>query len=152
MALIFETQDFLIESPDFPLVDRSDGGHITITPKRKIVDRQELTQKEAIELMKLSIIAGEALRQVMIAHGVNIGRINYQDNGNWSVFEAEGPQLHLHLFGRAKEATCQKYGQALYFPHRDTHPEFYENFHPLDSTDVSALREKIHQLINSKNC
>jgi hypothetical protein len=150
MALIFENADFIVESPELPLVDRNDGGHITITPKRKVIDRQQLTCGEAIEWMRLSIVAGEALQQVMTALGVPIGRVNYQDNGNWSVFKPEGPQLHLHIFGRAKNATQQKYGQALFFPHRDTHPEFYSNVHPLNHRDIFLIREKIIDLLKEK--
>src|SRR5689334_1279270 len=100
MAIIFESLNFIVQSAEFPLVDRNDGGHITIDPKFKVSNRQDLTSREAIELMRLTMIVGEAMTIVMNRHGVDIGRINYQDNGNWSVFTPEGPQLHYHLYGR----------------------------------------------------
>lgn len=123
--IIFETENFVVEAVEHPLVDRSDGGHITINPKFKVSTRQELTPAQAIEMMRLSVVTGEAMTTVLISRGVDIGRINYQDNGNWSVFAPGGPLLHLHLYGRAKSAKIQKYGQSCYFPHRQENPDFY---------------------------
>jgi len=119
MATIYETNNFTVDAVDEPHVDRNDGGHIKITPKTRYSTRQELTAKESIELMRLTIVVGEAMTKVMNEHGVDIGRINYQDNGNWTVFKPEGPYLHIHLYGRAKSAKVQRYGQACFFPHRE---------------------------------
>src|SRR5688572_2513879 len=99
MALIYESRNFIVASADRPLIDREDGGHIIIEPKRKIVDRQQLKASEAIEFMRLTLIVGEAMKTVLSAHGITIGRINYQDNGNWSVLKPEGPHFHLHIYG-----------------------------------------------------
>jgi len=143
MAIIFETENFLVQSAESPLVDRRDGGHITIDPKFKIAARQDLTPQQAIELMRLTIVAGEAMTYVMNQHGVDIGRINYQDNGNWSVFKPEGPQLHYHLYGRAKSATQQKYGQTLYMPHKDEHPEYYAQLQKLTVDDETYIRARM---------
>jgi diadenosine tetraphosphate (Ap4A) HIT family hydrolase len=131
MAFIFQSRSFAVEAPDQPLIDRADGGHITINPITPISDRQQLTPAAAIELMRLTIVTGQAMQTIMKNHGVNIGRINYQDNGNWSVFKPEGPVMHIHIYGRAINAITQPYGQTLYFPHRDVHPEFYQAFKPL---------------------
>ena len=35
--------------------------------------------------------------------GIELGRINYQDNGNWR------QELHIHLYGRAKNSKYQKF-------------------------------------------
>ncbi len=40
MTIIYETQNFTIETPTKPHIDRNDGGHIIILPKVKLVDRQ----------------------------------------------------------------------------------------------------------------
>jgi diadenosine tetraphosphate (Ap4A) HIT family hydrolase len=146
MALIYETENFLIETPESPHIDRTDGGHIVITPKIKVVDRTKIAPDLAKELMKLSVVTGEAMATVMNAHGVDIGRINYQDNGNWSVFSPGGPHMHLHLYGRAKSAKVQKYGDALNFPHRDT--GFYDGNKPLTSVDVKAIRTYLIELLS----
>ena len=150
MALIFESQNFVVQSEEFPLVDRNDGGHITINAKFKISTRQELSAKQAIELMRLTMVAGEAMTEVLIQHGIDIGRLNYQDNGNWAVFKTGGPQLHYHLYGRAKNAVHQKYGEALHMPHKETNPEFYKMLQPLSRKDVDAMSERIKTLLKNE--
>lgn len=145
--LIFETKNFNIEAPEHPLIDREDGGHIVIDPKEKVRDRQALSATLAIELMRLTIITGGAMSTVMNKHGVDIGRINYQDNGNWSVFKPEGPFLHIHIYGRAKSARVQKYGQTLYFPHREEQPDFYTAFKPLSKADIIGIRDEMDRLL-----
>lgn len=147
MAVIYESENFIVQSAEAPLVDRNDGGHITIDPKFSVSTRQQLSPKQAIELMRLTLIAGEAMTTVLIKQGVDIGRINYQDNGNWSVFKPEGPQLHYHLYGRAKSAVYQPYGQTLHFPHKDEHPGLYKNLQPLNSEDVMEIRNEMLRLL-----
>lgn len=150
MALIYETKNFIVESHDHSHVDRNDGGHIKITPKIRVVDRQELSPKQAIELMRLTVVAGSAMTKVMNDNGVDIGRINYQDNGNWTVFNPEGPYLHIHLYGRAKSAKTHKYGEACHFPNIKSNPEFYKNFKPLNENDIKAIKNEIERLFESK--
>lgn len=133
MALIYETPNFILESHERPEIDRLEGGHIKITPKSDVSDRTKLTPKLAIELMRLTIVAGKAMVSGMAKRGVNIGRINYQENGNWS------PHLHIHLYGRAMDATIQKYGDPLTPGHR-------EDFKPLTSADISAIRTEMDTL------
>lgn len=144
---IFQTENFIVESVEKPHISRPDGGHIKITPKARLVDRTELTPKLAIELMKLTMVAGEAMAKAMNRRGVDIGRINYQDNGNWSVFKSEGPYLHIHLYGRAKSAKVNKWGDACYFPQRET--GFYDSFEPLNDGDIEEIKKEI-QLISKE--
>jgi len=145
MAFIYETSNFIVESADLPLVTRKDGGHITITPKKRVNDRTQLTPSLAIELMMLTILIGKAMETGLNKRGIDIGRINYQDNGNWGVFKPEGPFLHYHLYGRAKSATIQKYGEACNFPFRET--GFYDLFEPLDDEDIIAIQQEIENLL-----
>jgi len=150
MALIYKNNNFTVEALDKPHIDRNDGGHIKIYPNIKLVDRQQLSSKLAIELMRLTIIVGQAMTKIMNEHGVDIGRINYQDNSNWSVLKPEGPSLHIHLYGRAKSAKIQKYGQSCYFPHIEEHPEFYENNKPLNEEDIRDIRIEIEKLFTDE--
>ncbi len=150
MALIYKTEKFIVEAPEKPHVDRNDGGHIKIYPKISLLDRQKLSPKEAIELMRLTIIVGEAMNKIMNEHGVDIGRINYQDNGNWTVFSPQGSYLHIHLYGRAKSAKVHKYGQACYFPHREEKPEYYKNFKPLNKDDIKGIRIEIKKIFKKE--
>ena len=144
---VLETRHFFVEAVARPLVDREDGGHIVINPKVRIENMQQLTPTQATELIRLTMVVGEALTIVMNRHGVDVGRINYQDNGNWGVFKPEGPYCHMHIYGRAKSAKYQKYGQALSFPHRDEQPSFYEHLKPLSSLDIKAIKEEALRLI-----
>ena len=142
MAVITTLKNFWIEAPDAPLVDRLDGGHVVIHPSIPVSKRQDLTYKLACELMQLTIIVGQAMEDVLKQSGIPIGRINYQDNGNWSVFSPGGPLMHIHLFGRATNARIQTYGEALYFPHREKHPAFYERNAALLPEESAAIRKQ----------
>jgi diadenosine tetraphosphate (Ap4A) HIT family hydrolase len=150
MAIIYESKSFIVLSAETPLVDRNDGGHIIIEPKEKVSKRQDLSASQAIELMRLTIIAGAAMEKVMNQNGVDIGRINYQDNGNWSVFKSQGPHLHYHLYGRAKSAKIQKYGQTLSMPHIEDHPGYYKDLKPLFKEDVYGIRNEIEQQLKEE--
>ena len=144
MTFIYETENFTVESVDKPHITRTDGGHIRIVPKVRVLDRTKLSPEKAKEMMRLTMIAGEAMAKEMNNRGVDVGRINYQDNGNWSVFTPEGPYLHIHLYGRAKSAKFQKWGNACYFPHRNT--GFYANFEPLNEGDIAEIRKQIEEI------
>lgn len=148
MGLIFETDNFSVQSADRPFVDRKEGGHVLIWPKEKVTDRTQLPPKLAIEYMKLSMVAGEAMKSALSRRGIDIGIVNYHDMGNWSVFKPEGPTLHMQIFGRAKTATIQKYGDAVYLPHRES--GFYDNFQPLDEEDIRELRIDIEKLMKTE--
>ena len=147
MATIYETENFALISAEKPdvYIDRAEGGHMLLKAKFRIRDRTLLSPEQAIEYMKLSMIAGEALKSAMARRGVDIGLVNYQDMGNWSVFEPEGPNLHLQVFGRATTASVQKYGDAVQLPHLDS--GFYEHFQPLDQNDIREIRADIEKLL-----
>jgi hypothetical protein len=87
--------------------------------------------------MVLTLVAGEAMQRVLPGCGIDLGRINYQDNGNWH------PQLHVHLYGRARSAVRQPFGQALVFP-RDS--AAYADVMPFTSIEVAALQEEMLRL------
>ncbi|MEO9805197.1 MAG: hypothetical protein ABJF04_18210 [Reichenbachiella sp.] len=144
MSLIFETQNFVVEAEERPLVSREDGGHIAINPKVRLNDRTLLTPALAIEQMYLTMLIGEAMTTGLANRGIDIGRLNYQDNGNWGVFKPEGPFLHVHIYGRTKSAKIQKYGEACSFPFRET--GFYDDFEPLNAGDVAEIRKQIDLL------
>ncbi len=145
--VIYETDHFLIRAADRPFIDRSEGGHIYIDCKLPLRDRTKLSPSLAIEYTKLSMIVGEALVSAMKRRGVDIGIVNYQDMGNWSVFKPEGPRLHMQIYGRAKTATIQKYGDAVQLPHRET--GFYDTFKPLNDDDVREIRKDIQKLLTT---
>ena len=133
MALIFETSNFILESHEKPEIDRLEWGHVKISPKIDMEDRSMLTPKQAIELMRFTIVAWEAMKSAMKKIGINIGRINYQDNGNWK------PQLHIHLYCRAIDATLQKYGDPIIPGHKNI-------YNPLNDDDSDRIQIEIDKL------
>ncbi len=133
MAFIYETEHFILESHEKPEIDRLEGAHVKISPKKVVRDRTELTPNQAIELMRFTIIAGEAMKSAMNEIGVTIGRINYQDNGNWK------PQLHIHLYCRAENAIMQKYGEPITPGHK-------EAYMPLDKQDILRIQKHLNRL------
>lgn len=145
---IFQTVNFTVEAVEKPHVSRTDGGHIKIAPKVKLLDRTKLTPELAIELMRLTMVVGEAMATGLNRRGIDVGRINYQDNGNWSVFKPEGPYLHVHLYGRSKSAKTHKWGDACYFPHRET--GFYDDFEPLNDGDIQEIRQEIETIFKQE--
>lgn len=145
---IYETANFIVKAAEKPHVQREDGGHIVIIPKDRLVDRTGLTPRKAEELIKLTMIIGEAMMKGLNNRGIDVGRINYQENGNWSVFKPEGPYLHIHLYGRAKSAKVHKYGDACHFPHRET--GFYDGFKSLDEEDIKEIQKQIEIILKKE--
>jgi hypothetical protein len=142
MAVIYEAQHFVLRTLDQPHVSRADGGHIVIDPKIAVEDRTRLTREQAIELVKLTMVGGEAMKIVLTRKGIDIGRINYQDNGNWRA------ELHVHLYGRARCATLQPWGHALAFPPtREAFRKEMGNMEPLREDDIVELRTEIARLL-----
>ena len=145
MALVFESDHFNITAPERPHVSRADGGHLIINPKAPVEDRTHLSREQAIELVKLTMVAGEAMTTVLTARGVPIGRINYQDNGNWR------HELHVHLYGRARNATRQPWGTFLQLPAtREAFMREMGDLEPLSGDDARALRAEIERLLASE--
>jgi diadenosine tetraphosphate (Ap4A) HIT family hydrolase len=142
MALIYEARHFVLKTLDRPHVSRSDGGHVVIDPKVPVEDRTQLTPEQAIELVKLTMVGGEALKTVLSRKGIDIGRINYQDNGNWRA------ELHVHLYGRARNARLQPWGHALAFPPtREAFIREMGDLEPLQAEDIAELRAEIARLL-----
>lgn len=148
MAQIYQTENFIVDAVDRPHISRTDGGHMYIYPKVRVTDRTQLSPQLAIELMRLTMVVGEAMAIGLNNRGIDVGRINYQDNGNWSVFKPEGPYLHLHLYGRAKSATIQKWGEACHFPHPKT--GFYDQLEPLNKEDILEIQKQIEILLQQE--
>lgn len=133
MAIIYETEHFTLESHERPEIDRLEGGHVKISSKLDVESRTELNSRQAIELMRLTIISGNAMVTSMKKIGVEIGRINYQENGNWN------PHLHVHLYCRAKDAKMQKYGDPIISGHK---PEYKA----LNESDIKRIRTEVTEL------
>ena len=145
----FQTENYIVESHPKPFVTRTDGGHIRIRIKDKsISDRTKLSVKQAIELMRLSMIVGEAFEKGMNAQGIPVVKINYQDMGNWAWKTGDKPFLHYHIFGRATNSVKQPFPESVYLPDRST--GFYEGFEPLNEADIRVIRLEMERLFKEE--
>ncbi|MBU1974971.1 MAG: HIT domain-containing protein [Nanoarchaeota archaeon] len=148
MAQIYETKNFIVESREQPFITREDGGHIRILMKDPVSDRTKLSASQAIELMRLTMLVGEAMQLGLKRRGIDIIRINYEDLGNWAAKKNEKPDLHIHIFGRAKGAKYQPWPEAVQLPDRGT--GFYDKFEPLNEKDNKEIRKKIEKLLKEE--
>jgi len=145
--VICKAKHFTVEILDKPHVSRLEGGHLVIRPKKKVVDRSDLSKEQAIELMKLTMLFGKAMMVGLKKRGIKMGRINYQDNGNWALLKGKG-HLHVHLYGRAKDSVIQQYGEALYFPPKGSN--VYNHTEPLNAGDVKAILTEVKKFLAAK--
>lgn len=144
--LIYESPNFIVESREQPFLARTDGGHIRILPRdQSLADRTQLEPKAAIELMRLTMVVGEALEKAMNKQGIPVIKVNYHDMGNWAWKNNTKPLLHVHLFGRATNAVKQPWPESMYLPDRKT--GFYDGFEPLNEKDVNLIREEIETIL-----
>ncbi|MBI4738129.1 hypothetical protein HY772_00950 [Candidatus Woesearchaeota archaeon] len=140
---------FIVDEPLFkPHIDRKDGGHLAILPRRHTVDRNEFTSEEAEEFILLSMAVGGAMHKALPRRGIKLAIINYQQNGNWGVDRPGGPHLHLHLYGRARDAKKQKHGEALYFPPKGDN--FYKGFKPFNENDEKMIQTEFNSIKRDK--
>ena len=147
--LIYDSPNFIIESREQPFLPRTDGGHIRIITKDKsITSRTMLSPKAAIELMRLTMVTGEALEKAMNKRGIPVVKINYQDMGNWAAKDNTKPFLHVHIFGRASNAVKQPWPESMYLPDRKT--GFYEGFEPLNAEDIQQIREEMEIILGQE--
>lgn len=147
--LFYETKHFIVESHEKPFITRTDGGHIRIRVKDdSITDRTKLDPKTAIELMRLTMVVGTAFEKAMNNLGIPVVKINYQDMGNWAWKTNTKPFLHIHVFGRANNATKQIWPESVYLPDRGT--GFYDGFEPLNNEDIEEIKKQIDTVLQEE--
>ena len=157
MPLILETERFIVTAHDKPHHSRENGGHIKVSPKGDYANRFEMPLDEAARFMHLTMITGEAATKVLRDHGIDVIRINYQDNGNWAYLPVNPTPLHLHihLYIRTSheqhptgDPRFQAFPEALVFPPRDS--GYYDSFKPLTDEDCLDIREEIKRLLKTE--
>ncbi len=125
--------------PAIPLHSREDGGHLSVEPHRAISDRSLATPLEAVQLMVATMLAGDALLNV-----IGVAKVNYQDMGNWSI-NKEGAKLHIHVFGRHKKQIYQIPGESISFLPQG-HPIYTERYERFRSSEIESIERHINQL------
>ncbi len=144
-TIIFETENFVAAVPKKPDVPRLDGGQIWIRAKEKYIEsRTDLEPRMAIEVMRMTMLVGEAMIAGMKNRGIEIERINYQENGNWAYQDGVKPTFHIHLYGRTRSSKTQVFGEALTFPNK--YSGFYEGFESFNQEDINEIQKQIARL------
>ena len=82
---VYEDKYFTVIAPELPLNCREDGGHLILLKKEPVSDRSDLCYQEAIDFMRITMIGGRAMYDVL-----NIERMNYEDLGNWGLDDPGG--------------------------------------------------------------
>lgn len=157
MSLIYETEHFSVDAHDKPHHSRENGGHVKITPKEKFTHRWDMPPQLAAALMYFTMITGEAVTNVMRSKGLDVVRINFQDNGNWAYKpnSPKEPQVHVHLYVRTShekhpdnDPRFQAFPESLVFPPYES--GYYNNFQPLTLEDCQDVRMEIERLLNTE--
>jgi len=138
--VVYEDEYFVVLSPDHPLNCRDDGGHLIMVKKEKVTDRSDMTYRVAIDFMRVSMMVGKAMYQVL-----GVERVNYEDLANWGLDDPGGPKMHLHFFGRARRQIHQIRGQHIsLFP--KGHPIYDGHLKPFTTDEAEKLRVKIEEI------
>ena len=138
--IVYEDEYFFVVSPDHPLNSREDGGHLIMRKKMGVTDRSDMTHMEAIDFMRVSMMVGKAMYQVL-----GIERMNYEDLANWGLDSPGGPKMHLHFFGRARKQIHQIRGHHIFlFPMG--HPIYEGHLKPFTEDEIERLRAKVEEI------
>jgi len=142
MRAVYDDKYFQVVAPDLPLNSREDGGHLILLKKRPVADRSDLSFQEAIDFMRITMMVGRAMYDVL-----GVERMNYEDLGNWGLDEPGGAKMHLHFFGRAREQIHQIRGQHMFLYPKD-HPIYKGHLKPFVDEDLRRLKSRIAELVN----
>jgi diadenosine tetraphosphate (Ap4A) HIT family hydrolase len=71
--IVYDDRYFEVVAPQFPLNSREDGGHLILIKKAPVSDRSDLIYQEAIDFMRITMIVGRAMYDVL-----GIERMNYE--------------------------------------------------------------------------
>lgn len=144
--IIIKTRHFVICTIEKPHIDRKEGGHIVVASSvKKYTTIEDMPQTILHEFIDISSICGRYMKSMFVEEKIDVDIINYQVNGNWSALNDIRDSVHMHLYGRAKQAKSQPYGSAIYLPDLET--GFYDKNKGLTMVEIMYLREK---LLNDK--
>ena len=146
--------------PEFPMIDRADGGNLWVLPPRRVWDRSELSPEELIAWTFLIAASGRAMLDVLpqLAGGV----VNYWEAGNWALNEAAPPRgpksgrehkrVHMHLIGRSRTSRDPDWawGEAPFFPAYDQHHDWWRRKKNLSQGECAAVAGRARDILKEK--
>jgi diadenosine tetraphosphate (Ap4A) HIT family hydrolase len=143
--------------PSGLFLDRSDGGHLVVNPPRAVWERSELTAEELVRWSFLVAAAGRAMIDALPQ--LEGGCVNYFEAGNWALNDKAKPagpktakehrRLHLHLFGRSRDAghPSWKWGEAPKLPDFLDRYRWAAGFEPLEAEECAAVTRRLKSLL-----
>ena len=147
--ILYEGKHHSLFFPAVPMVYREDGGHVILLPKRHVTDVSFFTNEEAHEYMVFYMAAGKLMYDIVPTFGIDLGRVNYHDNGNLEADKKIGAHQHLHFYGRARSARHQKWKDNLVFPSFDPQNSYFKSATSFTESEKNILREKFIALYKS---
>jgi len=133
---VYVDKYFKVSIPNHPFNSREDGGHLVLTLHNPVTDRSDLTVEQAINFMRVTMMVGRAMYDVL-----GVKRMNYEDLGN------SDPRLHLHFFGRAHKQLYQVPGFPIALIWPKGHPIYTSGiFDPLSQDEIDRLRDRVKEL------
>jgi len=103
-----------------------------------------LEPKEALAVMRASMIIERAMYEILPSLGIDLVNINIQDNGNLNVDEPENRHFHLHFYGRVRDNKNFSHREFLCLPLRES--DYYRNLISFDKRDKEILANRIKEL------
>jgi diadenosine tetraphosphate (Ap4A) HIT family hydrolase len=141
---VYEDRYFKVINPIPALHCRDDGGHLILIKKERVHDRSDMTCQEAIDFMRISMVVGRAMYELL-----GVERVNYADFGNWGLDDPGGAKTHLHFFGRARIQMHQMRGQCMVFFPKD-HPIYRGHLKHFNPEEMQDFRDKISSILEEE--
>lgn len=136
MTLIYETENFKLESVDKPFVDRYEGAHVQISQRSKTADTK-LTKALKDELEGFKKLVVTALKLGRKKRGVELSKIEFSDEGK------KTSKLPVQIYCRTRSSKMQKYSEPIITKHK---PEYQ----PLGEEDVRAITKEIKKILKKE--
>lgn len=131
--LLWENEDFRIETPINPATSYSEGLHVVVAPK-KIVSAAWEDIELSTKAFELAAKACKVMSDLDLAPWFNI-----QANGNWGLLPGNSTFFHIHIHGRNKTVS---WGRPIKLPEL---PGTYNN-KPMPEKDRLMIQKalKLH--------
>jgi hypothetical protein len=148
-----------LPAPDSALVNRSDGGHLIVSPARDVSERSELSADELHHWSDLVAATGWAMLQSLPQ--LEGGCLNYWEAGNWALHEQAEPvgpktvvahrRVHLHVLGRSRTAVHPSWlwGEAPLFPRFSDRKTWSSAFELLTTAECRTIAERLSERLRT---
>lgn len=146
-----------VPQPGHALIDRADGGHLIVTPPRRVWERSALSSRELAAWGELVAAVGRSMLHTLPQ--LTDGCINYWEASNWLLHNDAVPQgpksvrahrdVHLHVIGRSRQALhpAWQWGEAPAFPRFADRQRWSAEFAPLTVAECQAVVQQLTERV-----